>query len=282
MSNNILIEVRDLIKIYGDGSQVRALDGLSFTVQRGEMVAVMGPSGCGKSTLLHILGALDRPTSGVAQVAGQDIGTLRNADRFRAKTVGFIFQLHNLIPTLTSVENVEIPMRGQPISAASRHTRAEELLELVGMAERARHFPSQLSGGQRQRVAIARALANRPELILADEPTGNLDSSSGEEVIALLRQLNQQQGTTLLLVTHDHHVARAMQRVLTMRDGCIVSDYSMADPLTEDLRELAHSYLGERLVEEDVASLSNSPFVQDARFTAEGLRLAAMLRALRT
>lgn len=282
MSDDVLIESRDLVKIYGDGSQVRALDGVTFSVRRGEMVAVMGPSGCGKSTLLHILGALDRPTSGRVQVAGQDIGTLGNADRFRARTVGFVFQLHNLIPTLTALENIEIPMRGQPVSATERRKRAGQLLELVDLAQRGRHFPSQLSGGQRQRIAIARALANQPELILADEPTGNLDSSSGEEVIALLRQLNQQQGTTLLLVTHDHHVARAMQRVLTMRDGRIVSDYSMADPLTEDLRELAHSYLGERLAEEDVASLSNSPFVEDARLTAEGLRLAAMLRALRT
>jgi len=282
MSDNILIEARDLVKVYGDGNQVHALNGVSFSVRRGEMVAVMGPSGCGKSTLLHILGALDRPTSGLARVAGQDIGALRNADRFRARTVGFVFQLHNLIPTLTAVENVEIPLRGQPMSGAQRRKRADELLELVGMTTRARHFPNQLSGGQRQRVAIARALANQPELILADEPTGNLDSGSGEEVIGLLRQLNEQQGTTLLLVTHDHHVARAMQRVLTMRDGCIVSDYSMADPLTEDLRELAHSYLGERLADEDVVGLSNSPFVQDARITPEGLRLAAILRALKT
>lgn len=281
MSNDILIEVRDLVKIYGDGSQVRALDGVSFAVGRGEMVAVMGPSGCGKSTLLHILGALDRPTSGVVRVAGRDMGKLRNADRFRAQTIGFVFQLHNLIPTLTALENIEIPMRGQPISATERHKRAAQLLELVDMAQRGQHFPSQLSGGQRQRIAIARALANQPELILADEPTGNLDSSSGEEVITLLRRLNQQQGTTLLLVTHDHHVARAMQRVLTMRDGRIVGDYTMADPLTEDLRELAHSYLGERLAAEDVASLSNSPFVQDGGLTPEGLRLAAALRALR-
>ncbi len=281
MDNDALIQVGDLVKIYGDGHELHALDGVSFNVRRGEMVGVMGPSGCGKSTLLNIVGALDKPTSGTVRMAGQDLQSIRNVDRFRARTVGFVFQLHNLIPTLTALENIEVPMRGQPISAAESRKRAEGLLELVRMGNRARHFPNQLSGGERQRVAIARALANQPELILADEPTGNLDSVSGEEVIQLLRELNAKQGTTVLLVTHDRHVARAMQRVLTMHDGRIVSDYVIADPVTEDLRELAWSYLGERLVEGDAASLSALPFVEGGRFTADGLRLAKMLRTLR-
>jgi ABC-type lipoprotein export system ATPase subunit len=280
MTDEMLIEVQELTKVYGNGIQLRALDGVSFGVRRGEMVAVMGPSGCGKSTLLNMLGALDRPTSGTVRVAGQDLSTVRDVDRFRARTVGFVFQLHNLIPTLTSLENIEIPLRGQPMSAAERRARAHELLELVGMGDRGRHVPSQLSGGQRQRVAVARALANRPELILADEPTGNLDSVSGEEIIQLLRDLNARHGTTLLLVTHDRHVARAMQRVLSMQDGRIIGDYRIADPLTEDLRELARSYLGERLVNGDVASLRGLPLVEGNQLSPAGQRLAEVLRGL--
>ena len=280
MTDEMLIEVQELTKVYGNGIQLRALDGVSFGVRRGEMVAVMGPSGCGKSTLLNMLGALDRPTSGTVRVAGQDLSTVRDVDRFRARTVGFVFQLHNLIPTLTSLENIEIPLRGQPMSAAERRARAHELLELVGMGDRGRHVPSQLSGGQRQRAAVARALANRPELILADEPTGNLDSVSGEEIIQLLRDLNARHGTTLLLVTHDRHVARAMQRVLSMQDGRIIGDYRIADPLTEDLRELARSYLGERLVNGDVASLRGLPLVEGNQLSPAGQRLAEVLRGL--
>lgn len=276
-----LIQVRNLVKIYGNGQPLRALDDISFEVQRGEMVAVMGPSGCGKSTLLNMLGALDKPSSGSVHVAGQDLQTIRDVDRFRARTVGFVFQLHNLIPTLNALENIEVPMRGQPLSAAQRHRRAQELLDVVSMSDRAHHFPSQLSGGQRQRVAIARALANRPELILADEPTGNLDSVSGAEVIQLLRDLNAKQRTTILLVTHDHHVAREMQRVLSMHDGRIVSDYAVGDVLTEDLRDLARSTLGERLLQGDVQALSGSTFVEDGQLTSDGLRLAQALRTLR-
>jgi len=276
----MLIKVRDLVKVYDTGYQVRALDGVSFEVQRGEMVAVMGPSGCGKSTLLNMVGALDRPTSGTVCVAGQDLSSIRDVDGFRARTVGFVFQLHNLIPTMTALENVEVPMRGQIRSSAARRKRAKELLGMVGMGDRGRHFPSQLSGGERQRVAIARALANHPQLILADEPTGNLDSASGEEVIALLRELNTAQGTTVLLVTHDRHVARATQRVLAMHDGRIVGDYAIMDPLTEDLRELARSYLGERLLEADVDSLGTLPLVKEGQLTAGGLQLAEMLRGI--
>jgi ABC-type lipoprotein export system ATPase subunit len=276
-----LIEVRDLVKSYGNGPTVRALDGVSFAVQRGELVAVMGPSGCGKTTLLNIIGALDQPTSGSVLVAGQDLGGVRDLDRFRARTVGFVFQLHNLIPTLTAAENVEVPMRSLPMSGRQRSDRARELLEWVGMTHRADHFPAQLSAGERQRVAVARALANSPELILADEPTGNLDTVSGDDLIALLRQLNADHGVTILLVTHDRRVARSMHRVLTMQDGRLLSDHRVADPLTEDLRELAWSYLGQCLLNEDTGSLESLPFVSDGKLTRQGHDLARVLKELR-
>ena len=168
MGDNIIVETRDLTKVYGDGAEVRALDGVNVRITQGEFVSVMGPSGSGKSTLLHLIGALDRPTSGQVIVAGQDLATVKNLDRFRSQTVGFVFQLHNLIPTLTALENIEIPLYEQRLSARKRRQRARELLELVGLGDRLRHLPSTLSGGERQRVATARSLANEPELVLAD------------------------------------------------------------------------------------------------------------------
>jgi putative ABC transport system ATP-binding protein len=205
---------------------------------------VMGPSGSGKSTLLHLIGALDKPTSGHVLVNGQDISTQHDLDGFRSRTVGFIFQLHNLIPTLTAVENVEVPMQGQGLSDRKRRARAAELLDLVGLGERKQHLPGQLSGGQRQKVAIARALANNPAIVLADEPTGNLDSASGHEVLSALEQVNREQGTCLMLVTHDPNVARRAQRILLMRDGQIVQEDVVGDVYTEDLKVLARSDLG--------------------------------------
>ncbi|MCS7285660.1 MAG: ABC transporter ATP-binding protein [Anaerolineae bacterium] len=219
-----MVVVRDLVKVYREGVEVRALNGLTMTVGRGEFVAIMGPSGSGKSTLLHILGALDRPTSGEVWVNGQDLARIRDLDTFRARTVGFVFQLHNLIPTLTARENVEVPMIGQPISRRERRRRAEELLERVGLRDRMNHLPSQMSGGERQRVAIARALANRPVILLADEPTGNLDSQSGAEIVALMRELNRDLGMTIILVTHNPWVARCADRILLLRDGRIVGE----------------------------------------------------------
>lgn len=224
MTATAIVEARNLVKVYGDGAEVRALDGLNLRVERGEFVAVMGPSGSGKSTLLHILGALDRPTSGEVWVDGRNLASVRDLDTFRARTVGFVFQMHNLIPTLTARENVEVPMMGQPIGRRERRQRAEELLERVGLKGRMNHLPGQLSGGERQRVAIARALANRPALILADEPTGNLDSQSGAEVITVMRELNRDLGTTVILVTHDPAVARRADRILLMRDGRIIGE----------------------------------------------------------
>jgi ABC-type lipoprotein export system ATPase subunit len=277
-----IVKTRKLTKVYGDGEQVRALDGVDLSLDAGEMVAVMGPSGSGKSTLLNMLGGLDQPSDGQVIIDGQDLATVRNLDAFRARTVGFVFQLHNLLPTLTALENVEVPMRGQPMRRGARHERARELLALVGLSDRLHHLPSQLSGGQRQRVAIARALANRPQIILADEPTGNLDSVAGEEIMNLLADLNLSQGTTVVVVTHDRRVARTTDRILTMRDGRVTSDHSVADPLTEDLRELGYSRLGQRLLAGETEELGplRQALVRSGRFTPEAERLVDVLREL--
>jgi ABC-type lipoprotein export system ATPase subunit len=282
MVKDILIETQDLTKIYGDGQGVRALDGVDLTIHDGEMVAVMGPSGSGKSTLLNMLGGLDLPTDGQVFLDGQDLASVRNLDRFRANTVGFVFQLHNLLPTLTAQENVEVPMRGQPIRRRIRRERARELLALVGLDDRMHHLPSQLSGGERQRVAIARSLANEPRLVLADEPTGNLDTAAGEEIMNLLADLNVSQGTTIIVVTHDRRVARATDRILTMRDGHITDDHAVADALTEDLRELGRSRLGQRLIDGDVDQLGplHEALVRNGKLTPEAERLVEVLREL--
>lgn len=276
----VLIRTENLTKIYGDGVEVRALDEVNFSIEQGEMVAVMGPSGSGKSTLLNMLGALDRPTSGKVFVHQQDLSQVKDIDRFRSRTVGFVFQIHNLIPTLTALENVEVPMRGQGVGTRRRRERARELLAWVGLLDREKHLPSQLSGGERQRVAVGRALANQPSLILADEPTGNLDSVSGDELIKLLRRLNREHGTTLLIVTHDRHVARATQRILSMSDGKIVNEHIVRDPLTEDLHALAHSGFGQRLIAGDVDALSAFPMVREGRLTQTAQRLATLLAEL--
>jgi len=247
---NEIIRTNHLTKIYGSGeTAVHALEEINLTVQAGEFFAIMGPSGCGKSTLLNMLGALDQPTTGEVWVAGENLAHLKNVDKFRARTIGFVFQLHNLLPTMTALENVEVPMIGQGLSAKQRMARATELLALVGLATRAHHLPSQLSGGQRQRIAIARAIANRPVLLLADEPTGALDSQSGAELLDLLGQLNRTQGMTIAVVTHDRHVAQATQRILYMKDGRIVEDHQIVDPLEEDLHVLAQSKLGQAILE---------------------------------
>ena len=248
----IVVETINLTKIYGDDGGVHALDGVSFTIHAGEFVAVMGPSGSGKSTLLNILGALDRPTSGVCKVNDQDLAKVKDLDRFRSKTVGFVFQLHNLIPTLTALENVEVPLQEENMSNAARRKRAEELLNLVSLGDRMHFMPSQLSGGQRQRVAIARALANHPAIVLADEPSGNLDSKSTDEIMDLLRNLNREQGTTFIVVTHNPAVARAADRVVTVRDGKIRRDERMDSVFLSDLREFKESALGHAILDGNV------------------------------
>jgi len=256
MKEEIMVETRQLVKVYGDGAEVRALDGVEMQVVQGEFVSVMGPSGSGKSTLLNMIGALDRPTSGQALVDGEDLEKVRDLDTFRAQTVGFIFQLHNLIPTLTARENVEVPMMGQPIGRGKRRRRAEDLLEMVGLGRRMSHLPNQLSGGQRQRVAIARALANEPAIVLADEPTGDLDSESGAEVIALMHRLNQDLGTTFIAVTHDPAVARSTERILIMQDGRIVHEHKVGTPFEEDLAAFRRSGLGKAIASGDQKALA--------------------------
>ena len=257
MTDKVVVQVQDLLKVYGDGQQIHALDHVSFAVREGEFVSVMGPSGCGKSTLLNMLGALDKPTSGDVIINGQSLARLRDVDSFRARTVGFIFQLHNLIPTLSALENVQVPMQGQKLSAGQRHMRASELLALVGMRDRQHHLPSQLSGGQRQKVAIARALANQPAILLADEPTGNLDSQSGDEVMNLLQDLHTRQRMTILVVTHDMTIARRTQRVLVMKDGQIVREDVIGKPFEEDLKVFKQSGLGRALMGVDSTALGS-------------------------
>jgi ABC-type lipoprotein export system ATPase subunit len=243
-----MIETRDLTRVYGDGAEIRALDGINLRIAPGELVAVMGPSGSGKSTLLNMLGALDKPTSGSVLVNGQDLEDIKDKDKFRAQTVGFMFQLHNLLPTLSARENVEVPMMGYQTTRV-RHKRAEELLALVGLADRMGHLPNQLSGGQRQRVAVARSLANNPPLVLADEPTGSLDTAAGQELMRLLRDLNTSQGTTFVVVTHDPAVARQTRRIIVMADGKIVREDIIGSPLEEDLKMWRHSGLGKLIIE---------------------------------
>lgn len=255
-----IIETRDLTRTYGEGATlIHALNNINLCVPHGEMLTVMGPSGSGKSTLLNMLGALDVPTSGQVLVNGQDLSQLRNKDAFRSDTVGFIFQLHNLIPTLTARENVEVPMVGKK-GRGQRKKRAIELLKLVGLGDRLNHLPGQLSGGQRQRVAVARALANNPPLVLADEPTGSLDSASGEALMDLLAELNQSQETTFVIVTHDPDVARRTQRLVVMQDGGITREDIIGSAIEEDLKAWRYSELGQRLVEQrSVDGLPVSP-----------------------
>jgi ABC-type lipoprotein export system ATPase subunit len=244
-----VVETHDLTKIYGDGAHVRALDGVDLIILKGEFLTVMGPSGSGKSTLLNMIGALDKPSSGQVIVNGEDLASIGDVDRFRARTVGFVFQLHNLLPALTARENVEVPMHGQGLGEGEMRKRSEHLLELVGLSDRMRHLPGQLSGGQRQRVAVARALANDPAIILADEPTGSLDTQAGSEITDLLETINREGGTTILIVTHDPKIARRTRRILTMRDGKIADDHRVESLVKEDLRELARSRLGELLLD---------------------------------
>lgn len=221
-----MIEIEGLTKTYVMGDQtIAALDGVSLTIQRGEHVAIVGPSGSGKSTLMNVLGGLDRPTSGTYRFETEPVAEFDDDElaSFRNRRIGFIFQSFQLLPRLTAVQNVELPMIYAGIAAAERKDRAIELLKRVGLGDRLANRPTQMSGGQQQRVAIARALANAPDLLLADEPTGALDTATGQEVLALFDELNAQ-GLTLCIVTHDQEVAARARRRVAFRDGHIVSD----------------------------------------------------------
>ena len=220
-SEALVYEARGLTKSF-DGGSVAALCGVDFHVREGEFVAVVGPSGCGKTTLLQLLGSLDRPSSGTLTYRGKSIANLPDPSEYRAREIGFIFQAFHLLPTFTVVENVQIPMFEGGLSRSERAGRALELLKDVGLEHRLKHFPSELSGGERQRVAVARSLANRPSVLLADEPTGNLDSENAAHVVELLLRLHKELGTTLILVTHDLAIAALAARTVRMKDGRII------------------------------------------------------------
>jgi ABC-type lipoprotein export system ATPase subunit len=236
-----MVRARGLRKEYGkEASLVRAVDHVDLDVAQGETLAIMGPSGCGKSTLLHLLGGLDRPSAGELWLAGQRIDQMseRGLAALRRDSVGFVFQAFHLMDELTATENVELPLLLAGRSARTARRRATDLLEQVGLADRGRHLPSQLSGGQRQRVAIARALANEPLVVLADEPTGNLDSEATLEVLRLLDSLHQA-GQTVVIVTHDSRIAATADRLISMRDGAFVDDTRLTGGTTGSLSALA-------------------------------------------
>ena len=227
MTETTVLVATDLHREYHMGGDlVHAVRGVTLEIARGDYVAIVGPSGCGKSTLLNLLGGIDRPSAGSVTIEGSRIDRMRDAEitRFRLRHIGFVFQRFYLMPALTAIENVELPMAEARVARGQRLVRARELLAYVGLGARRDHRPAQLSGGEQQRVAIARALANRPQLLLADEPTGELDAKTGTEMIALLAQVNRD-GTTVVVVTHDEDLARAAKRVVHMRDGVVVDDH---------------------------------------------------------
>jgi putative ABC transport system ATP-binding protein len=234
LESETVLEGQDITKIYriGDEVEVRALDGVNISVCRGEMLSIMGPSGSGKSTLMHIVGLLDRPTSGSVRLGGVEVSKMlpNELSEQRNKNIGFVFQSFNLLPRTSAVDNVELPLIYAGIGPAERRKRAIAELDRVGLSNRLHNQPSQLSGGQQQRVAIARALVNDPSIILADEPTGNLDSKSGIEVMSMLQEL-EDHGITVVLVTHDPNIARHAQRVIEVADGKVIADEAVTDRL---------------------------------------------------
>jgi putative ABC transport system ATP-binding protein len=220
-----LYELRGVSRHYGDGArEVRAVDSVDLRIDPGEFVVVAGASGSGKTTLLQLLGALDRPTEGEILFEGRDLARVPDAEltQLRLDTIGFVFQQFNLIPTLTARQNVEVALAPRGLATSEREQTADELLESVGLGQRGRHLPSELSGGEQQRVAIARALANRPRVLLADEPTGNLDSGTGDEIVGILKSLSERRSQTVVLITHDAQIAARARRVVRMQDGRVL------------------------------------------------------------
>ncbi len=261
MSTRNAVIVRDLIKIYRIGSiEVQALRGLNVNVRKGEMVSIIGPSGSGKSTLLNIIGGLDRASAGSVKVFDTDLtnmspGALVN---FRRETVGHVFQNMNLIPTLTAAENIELPMAALGIKAEQRNKRIMELLKVVGLTDRKDHKPGELSGGEQQRIALAAALANDPPLVLADEPTGELDTENARVVVDYLRKINQDLGKTVIMVTHDPNIARISDRILRIHDGVVQADVASlgeSEAHTGDYSKLVRARIGE--IEADLAGLDS-------------------------
>ena len=223
MNNENVIEIKGLKKSYDKG-KIKALNGIDLKIKKGEFVSIIGPSGSGKSTLLNMIGALDTAGEGSVEVAGIDLTKAKDLSKFRSQEIGFVFQLHNLIPNLTVLENVQIPMIGTSISGKDMEKRALELLKSVDLEDRIDQRPTKLSGGERQRVAIARALVNNPSIILADEPTGALDSKTGDIILDLLKDLHKKENVTLVMVTHEPYVANMADRIITVRDGKIIEE----------------------------------------------------------
>ncbi|MDA0713626.1 MAG: ABC transporter ATP-binding protein [Bacteroidetes bacterium] len=229
-----IISVKDVFKLYRVGTQeVKALNGLSLDINKNEYVALMGPSGSGKSTLMNVIGALDSPTSGSYWLNGKDVSRMKDDDlaAVRNKEIGFVFQTFNLLPRYTALENVAMPLIYAQMPKKERTERAKEVLNMVGLGDRMDHRPNELSGGQRQRVAVARALVNKPSIILADEPTGNLDSKTSYEIMALFNDIHQR-GNTIILVTHEEDIARHAHRIVRLRDGVVETDERNLNPIT--------------------------------------------------
>ncbi|MBU7017046.1 MAG: ABC transporter ATP-binding protein [Theionarchaea archaeon] len=270
----MFLTVNNVTKHFGE---VRAVDGVSLEIQKGEFVSVMGPSGSGKTTLLTLIGALDYPTSGDIVVEGENLSAIKDMDTFRSRKVGFVFQFHNLISYLTALENVEIPMYGIK-SRAERQKKAIELLNLVGLKERLQHSPSQLSGGERQRVAVARALVNDPLLVLADEPTGELDSKTSIEIVTMMKKLCKEKGTTFIIVTHDSEVAKKADRIIFLRDGKISREELVKSESVEDVRALRNSTFGDQIVQQK----ATDPYMErlglfvGGKLTKEGAMLLSL------
>lgn len=275
-----VVETRGLTKHYNG---VVALDDVSLTVKEGEFLSIMGPSGSGKSTFLNLIGALDRPTKGDVIVRGKALSDIGDLDSFRNREIGFIFQFHNLIPTLTAQENVEVPMHEVDTSVSERKRRVHESLSSVGIEARAKHRPSQLSGGERQRVAIARALVNDPQIILADEPTGELDSATGKEIISLMRRIGRERKKTILMVTHNLEIAKKTDRIVYLRDGRIEREKIVRSELLEDLLAFADSSLGQTIAEGKTVGdpeLTKLGIFQDGRLGMRGVVLKELISEL--
>lgn len=232
-TNNFVVKAEDLTKTYQMGEvEVQALRGAAIQVQPGELLAIMGPSGSGKSTLMNILGCLDQPTSGQYYLEGVDVAQLSDNKlaQIRGKRIGFVFQSFNLLPRTSALSNVELPLVYMGVSSGERHRRSVAALKLVGLGDRLHHKPNELSGGQQQRVAIARALVTNPAIIMADEPTGNLDSKSSEEIMGIFQHLNEEQGITIIFVTHEPDIAQHTRRVIRLADGVVVEDRPITNP----------------------------------------------------